>query len=109
MDGTTYSTPRPGTKFGSATSAQYITEIRDRRYPVVDEQKGIVFAIVFFEHPGTVKEVNVQGIGLVPMRPFTQKPSSAMIAEVFKIQDGSIRQIEAVVEFLPYGARSGWE
>ncbi|HEX5368297.1 MAG TPA: hypothetical protein VFY10_02680 [Dehalococcoidia bacterium] len=88
---------------------QYITEIRDRRYPVVDEQKGIVLAIVFFEHPGNVKEVNVPGEGVIPMRPFTQKPSSAMIAEAFKIRDGSIRQIEAIVEFLPYGSRSGWQ
>jgi hypothetical protein len=87
---------------------QYITEIRDRRYPVVDEEKGIVLAIVFFEHPGTVKEVNVPGYGVLKMRPFTQKPSSAMIAEAFKILDGSIRQIEAVLEFLPYGCRAGW-
>jgi hypothetical protein len=32
-----------------------------------------------------------------------------MIAEVFKVEDRRITQIEAVLEFLPYGIRSGWE
>jgi hypothetical protein len=87
----------------------YITEIRDRRYPVVDEERGNVLGIVFFEHPGTVRSVEVEGFGRIDLAPFTQKPSSAMIAELFKVQGGQIRMIEAVLEFLPYGTRPGWD
>ncbi|HEY7466069.1 MAG TPA: hypothetical protein VIB47_05195 [Dehalococcoidia bacterium] len=87
----------------------YIQEIRDRRYPVVDEERGIVLSVVVFEHPGTVKSVVVEGFGELELAPFTQKPSSAVIFEAFKVQGGQIRQIEAVLEFLPYGTKTGWE
>jgi len=86
----------------------YIQEIRDRRYPVFDQEHGLILAIVVFEHPALVKSVVVQGFGELQLAPFTQKPSSAVIAEVFKIQSGQIRQIEAVLEFLPYGTKPGW-
>jgi len=86
----------------------YIPRIRDRRYPVVDEDRGLVLGIVFFEHPGNLKTVEVAGVGTVDLAPFTQKPTSAMIAEVFKVEDRRITQIEAVLEFLPYGIRPGW-
>ena len=87
----------------------YIQEIRDRRYPVVDVERGIVLSIVVFEHPGTVKSVVVEGFGELQLAPFTQKPRSAVIAEAFKIHGGQIRQIEAVLEFLPYGTKTGWQ
>lgn len=86
----------------------YIQEIRDRRYPVYDEENGLILGIVVFEHPGLIKSVMVEGIGVLQLAPFTQKPSSAVIFEVFKVQDGQIRQIEAILEFLPFGTKTGW-
>lgn len=38
-----------------------------------------------------------------PTRPFTWE-----IAELFKIERGKIRQIEAVLDQAPYGMGSGW-
>jgi hypothetical protein len=35
----------------------------------------------------------------VDLPPFTPKPTSAMIAEVFKIEDRRVTQIEALLEF----------
>jgi hypothetical protein len=87
----------------------YIPEIRDRRWLVVDEERGLALGLVFFDHPGTVKEVEVPGMGVIQLAPFTQKPSTAVIAELFKIKGGKICDIEAVLEFLPYGIRPGWE
>jgi hypothetical protein len=87
----------------------YIQEIRDRRYPIYDEETGVIMSIVVFEHPGLVKSVVVEGFGELTLAPFTQKPSSAVIFEAFKVQDGQIRQIEAVLEFLPYGTKTGWD
>jgi hypothetical protein len=39
--------------------------------------------------------------------PFSQ-PVTFMLAEVFKIKDGKIRQIEAILTSVPYGMKSGW-
>jgi hypothetical protein len=35
-------------------------------------------------------------------------PYSFLIGELFKIKDGKIHQIEAVLLDVPYGMRSGW-
>ncbi len=36
------------------------------------------------------------------------QPFSFIIAEVFKVKDGKLRQIEAVLTQVPYGMLSGW-
>ena len=35
--------------------------------------------------------------------------NSVLIAELFKVRRGLIEHIEAVLEFVPYGMRTGWE
>lgn len=87
----------------------YIREIRDRRYPVYDAETGVIMSIAVFEHPALMKSVFVEGFGDLMLPPFTHKPSSAVIFEAFKLQGGEIRQIEAVLEFLPYGIKTGWD
>jgi hypothetical protein len=72
----------------------------DRRIPIVDEERGLVFAIFLFDHPGPVTNAPY------PTR-YTQ-PNSMMVAEVFKVVAGTIHQIEAVLNVFPYYTRSGW-
>jgi hypothetical protein len=86
----------------------YIEAIRDRRYPLVDRERGLVLGIVCFDHPATMKSVAVKGHGIVPLPAFTQKPSTALIAELFQVRGGKITGIEAVLDFFPYGMKSGW-
>jgi hypothetical protein len=86
----------------------YIHSIDPRRYLVVDEKMGIVFGIFMFNHPGTVKWAEVPGVGKVPMPPVTQRPSSVEMGEFFKIEGGTIRQIEGISVALPYGSPTGW-
>jgi hypothetical protein len=91
---------------------KYIDRIRDRRYPIYDEEQSIIFAFGFFEHPGTVKTVTIKGmpgIDKVDLPPFTQRPSSAEIAEAFQIEGGKIRTIAAILDFFPFGMKSGWD
>jgi len=45
----------------------------------------------------------------VPMPAVTQRPSSVEMGEFFKIQTGTIRQIEGVSIALPYRSLTGWE
>jgi hypothetical protein len=55
-----------------------------------------------------MKSVTVKGQGTIELPPFTQRPSTALIAELFQIRAGKITGIEAVLDFFPYGMKSGW-
>lgn len=87
----------------------YIHSIEPRHIVVVDEKIGIVVGTFMFNHPGNVKWADVPGVGQVPMPPVTQRPSSVLMGEFFKLEGGKIRQIEGVSVALPYGSRTGWE
>ena len=65
-----------------------VTRIRDRRFVAVDKEKGIVFAFAFFDHD------------------FIHW--TWQLAELFKIENGRIRRIEAIFHRAPYGINSGW-
>lgn len=86
----------------------YIEAIRDRRYPVIDEEHGTIMGIVAFDHPATKKSVTVKGKGEIVLPAFTQRPSTALIAELFQVRGGKITGIEAVLDFFPYGMKPGW-
>jgi len=87
----------------------YISEIKPRRYTVIDEERGITFGTFMFHHAGTVKSVEVPGIGEVEMIPAARRPFTVVVSELFKIKNGKISQIEAIMTSLPYRAKSGWD
>ncbi len=87
---------------------EYITPIRPRRYITVDEQKGLVLGVFMFNTPGTIKSVDVPGVGKVDESAAATRPFSEEVAELFKIKDGKIHDVVAVMVTLPYGATSGW-
>ena len=87
----------------------YITHIGDRRFPIVDEQRGIVLAIVTFTHPGNVRSVEVPGHGRVELTGVTSAfPNTTEIIESFHVKDGRITGIYAYVNLLPYHQKTGW-
>jgi len=65
-----------------------VSRIRDRRFVAIDRERGIAFAFGFFDH--------------------VQINWTWQIAELFKIEKGNIRRIEAVFHRCPYGMNSGW-
>lgn len=77
-----------------------IERIRDRRFPVIDAERGLVLELVLFDHPGPVR-------GSAAAARFAA-PNSYMIWELFKVSGGLIRHIEAIMAMFPYGMRSGW-
>jgi hypothetical protein len=87
----------------------YITSIQPRRWTVVDEERGITFGTFMFHHKGTIKSVEVPGIGTVEMMPIARRPFTVVVSELFKVISGKIREIEAIMTALPYGAKSGWD
>ena len=87
----------------------YIDAVRDRRVVALDEARGLMLMMVVFDHSARRKTVEVKGVGEVELPPYHQVPNSVLIAELFKVRAGLIEHIEAVLEFVPYGARTGWE
>jgi hypothetical protein len=84
-----------------------VTRIRDRRFPLVDEEKGVAFAFGFFDHAGTVHNFPLSDGTISPggiNAPFTWE-----IAEAFKIEHGQIKTVEAVLNNVPYGNKGGWD
>jgi hypothetical protein len=64
---------------------------------------------VVFDHSARKRTVQVKGIGEVEVAEYHQRPNSVLIGELFKVRAGEIVHIEAVLELLPYGARTGWD
>jgi len=87
--------------------ARFVTRIRDRRYVAVDRERGIVFSFCYFDHAAgkTRRYKSPDGRDIVagPTEPWTWQ-----IAELFKVEKGKIRRIEAVMHRVPYGMNSGW-
>lgn len=80
--------------------------IRDRRFLVVDEERGLVFVFGFFDHDATLRSYKLTDGRTVQQT--RTAPWTWEIAELFKIQDGKIRQIEALVNAVPYNMKPGW-
>ncbi len=85
-----------------------VSKVRDRRYPIVDVERGLIYAEVFFDHTGTVASFRMDGKDVEVPADF-RRPKSFQIGELFKIEKGRIRQIEAVLLDVPYGMKSGWD
>lgn len=85
----------------------FVHRIRDRRFVAVDEERGIVFSFVFFDHPGgdtrTFQVPDGRTVTAGPVQPWTWQ-----IAELFKVQNNQITRIEAILARSPYGMNSGW-
>lgn len=84
-----------------------VTRIRDRRFPLVDEDKGVAFAFAFFDHAGNVHDFPLTDGTVSPggiKAPFTWE-----IAEAFRVEKGKITTIEAVLNNAPYGMKGGWD
>ncbi|MDB5684265.1 MAG: hypothetical protein JWM75_1963 [Sphingomonas bacterium] len=74
--------------------------ITDRRYPVVDEERGIVVAFAMYNQYAKGPCAIVVDVGPVcPKDPV--EPYSLAIAEAFKVRAGLIQEVEAVFTVLP--------
>jgi hypothetical protein len=84
-----------------------VTRCRDRRY-LVDGQRQMVLAFTFFDHDGTLRKNTLVDGTVRPIGAPFDRPFTFLIFELFKIKDGKIRQIEAVLDVVPYYMPSPW-
>jgi hypothetical protein len=87
---------------------QVITAIKPRRVLVVDEEKGLTFGVYMFQHKG-LNQITMKDGSKRPAPYFVGLPVTMPMAEVFKIVNGNIREVEAVGVQIPYGLGPGWE
>jgi hypothetical protein len=87
---------------------QVITAIQPRRVLVVDEEKGLTFGVYMFQHKG-LTEITMKDGATRPAPYFVGQPVTMPMAEVFKIVNGNIREVEAIGVQIPYGLGPGWE
>ena len=80
-----------GSSIQNLAMFSYIEQVK-RRYVLVDEERGVVLPLVLFEIP----------MGLGGSR-------TLHLAELFKVQDGKIMDILAIMVNQPLGTPSGWE
>ncbi len=86
----------------------FVTSIRNRRFPVVDRERGLVLSFGFFEHAGRIKDIQLTTGQTVPSP--VRAPLTLEISELFQIDKGKIDQVEAVINTVPYGMRSAvWD
>lgn len=86
---------------------RYDDRLRARRFPMVDEARGLVLAFGFIDHSGRLDTYQLTDGRTV--RSPVRRPHSFYIAELFKIDHGMICQIEANFITVPYNMPSPWD
>jgi hypothetical protein len=86
---------------------RYDDRLRGRRFPLVDEERGLVLAFGFIDHCGSLAEYQLTN-GQTVQSP-VRYPHSFYLAELFKIDGGMICQIEANFITVPYHMKSPWD
>jgi hypothetical protein len=83
------------------------TRLRNRRVLAVDEERGLVYTGVYFDHDATVRSYQLKNGRTVTVR--NTAPWTWAIQEIFEVDaDGQLSQVEAVLLSVPYGMRPGW-
>jgi hypothetical protein len=85
---------------------RYDDELRSRRFPLVDEERGLVLAFGFIDHSGALARYQLTDGRWVnsPVR----RPHSFYITELFKVDHAMLCQIEANFITVPYRMPSPW-
>ncbi|KAE8444078.1 hypothetical protein EG329_000860 [Mollisiaceae sp. DMI_Dod_QoI] len=86
----------------------FVTKIRNRQFPVVDEERQAVFVISIFDQNGTVRTLpDVNGTSS-PTPHYFDVPRGLQGMEAFRIKDNKLFRIEMTLTEVPYGMRSAF-
>ena len=85
---------------------RFVDRVRDRRFTVVDEARGIVMAQAAFDHGAKFEDYRTTD-GKAAKNPI-KSPSTISVMEVFKIRSGRLYRIEAIFTGVPYWMTSQW-
>jgi hypothetical protein len=88
-----------------ARSLTFVSRIRALTYPIIEEEYGLVFATAIFDHDGLPRPGSSSG----QLSATLPSPFSFLVRELFKIRNGRIVQIDAVLVNVPYGGQPVWK
>jgi hypothetical protein len=84
-----------------------VDRVRDRRFPVVDEARGLVLAISVQDLPAANRTfTTTDGRRVTPLRDY---PMSRLVAELVRIEGDTVVRAEGVVASLPFGMPTPWK
>jgi hypothetical protein len=88
---------------------KYMSNHRETRFPVVDTKRGLVLAITAFDMPVMRRTTTIRGRPHEISPEIQHLPRTMFLYELFKVDGGKIRQIEAVMRNESLGTSMGWE
>jgi len=77
----------------------HTTTVRDRRILVADPDRGVVLAVAMIDNTGKFA-ADLPANQLVP--------STYMVPQLLKIDNGSIARVESLIKWMPFGYTSAW-
>jgi hypothetical protein len=80
--------------------------VRERRYFLIDEERGVVVATGFFDHANAFD--SYQTTDGKTMKTALKWPNSISLMEAFKIRNGKIWRVEAIFTYVPYSMHNPW-
>jgi hypothetical protein len=83
----------------------FVTELRDRRFMVVDEERQAVFAWVSLDHNGTVRLLHLSTGKDFKLPAYFDVPRGLQVGEAFRMRRDRIHRIEMTLVEVPYGMR----
>jgi hypothetical protein len=87
----------------------FVTDIRDRRFLVLDEERQAALAMVTLDHNGTVRKLPLSTGNTFVLPPYFSVPRTLQVVEGFKLKDGMIYRIEMTLIETPYGTPPPWK
>jgi len=89
------------------TGAFHIDDrVRDRRYFLVDEERGIVMSAAWIDHAASQTEITLTDGTRRPAG--VKAPHNWSLLEMFKVHNGKLARIEAAFIAMPYRMPSPW-
>ena len=86
----------------------YMHSYRAPDFPVIDTEKGLVLGVTAFDMPEQDRTVMIRGEEFHITSEGRRLPRTLFLYELFKVEDGQIMIIDAVLANFEYGTEMGW-
>ncbi|HEY4365455.1 MAG TPA: hypothetical protein VGN17_31125 [Bryobacteraceae bacterium] len=77
----------------------HTSTVRDRRILVSDPDRGVVLAVAMIDNTGKVT---------ADLPPNQLVPSTYMVPQLLKIDNGAISRVESLIKWMPFGYTAAW-
>lgn len=86
----------------------YMHAYRTPDFPVIDTSRGLVLGVTAFDMPEAERTVMIRGKSFEINNERQKLPRTLFLYELFKVDNGQIMMIDAVLMNFPYGTKMGW-